>query len=235
VPDDRFADLGSGTRAGEKLAEMDRREPEQRPEPPRRRPSYTWVVGVAAVILIAVVSLNTLDEPGEGNSGPTIGEPIPRFAAPSAQADLDIDANINQTASDPAPGDTAACAVRVEGALRSCDYTNKPLVLTFIVPTAECEAFVDRLERLRERFPRVNFLTVISGPRGQAVKAARDHGWREPVAVDQSGVVLTRYRLGLCVNLVLAKKGGIVRAVRTEAQNLTDAQLIAQIRATEKQ
>jgi hypothetical protein len=234
VPDDRFADLGSGARAGDRLAELDQSEPEPRHEPPRRRASYTWVVGVAAVILIAVVSLNTLDEPGEARGGPPAGQPIPRFAAPSAEANLDIEANVNQSRSDPAPGDTPACEVRVPGAIRSCDLTSKPLVLTFIVPTPECKEFVDRVERLRPRFPGVNFLAVVSGRREPAVEAAEERGWRQPVAIDQSGVVLTRYRLGLCPNVVFAYEGGIVRATKTQAHTWTDAELAAAIRATEK-
>ena len=234
MPDDRFADLGSGTRAGDRLADLDDHEPDRGPEPPRRPASYTWVVGVAAVILIAVVSLNTLDSPGEGSGGPQVGKPIPRFAAPSASEDVEFDANVNQTASDPAPGDTAACDVpRSTGAIRSCDYTSKPLMLTFIVPTTECEAFVDRVERLRSRFPGVNFVTVMSGPAKRSVKAVRAHGWRQPVAIDRSGAVLTRYRFGLCANVVLARRGGIVRATRTKAQTWSDAQLVAAIRATE--
>ena len=231
MPDDRFADLGSGTRAGDRLADLDRGEP-QPPPAPRRRGSYTWVVGVAAVILIAVVSLNTLDEPREGGSGPPVGEPIPDFAAPAAGSGLEFDANVNQSAEDPAPGDTPACDVRDEGALRSCDYTSKPLVLTFIVPTAECEAFVDRVERLRPRFPRVNFLTVISGQAADAEKAVAEHRWEQPVALDRNGDVLTRYRFGLCVNVVLASRGGVVRETKTGAQKWSDAELRTAIERT---
>ena len=228
MPDDRFADLGGGTRAGDKLADLDEREPS--PPPPRRRASYTWVVGVAAVILIAVVLLNTLDDPSQGRSGPPLGEPIPRFAAPAAGSGLDFDANVNQSAEDPAPGDTPACDVSDEGALRSCDYTSKPLVLTLIVATPECEEFVDRVERLRPRYPRVNFMTVVSGDAKEADKVAREHGWRQPVALDRNGDILTRYRLGLCPNVIVASKGGIVREVKTADEKWTDAELNAAIR-----
>jgi hypothetical protein len=232
VPDDRFADLGGGTRAGDRLADLDEREPT--PQPPRRRASYTWVVGVAAVILIAVVALNTFDDPRQGRSGPPIGEPIPRFAAPAAGSGLEFDANVNQTASDPAPGDTPACDVSDEGALRSCDYTSKPLVLTLIVPTAECEDFVDRVERLRERHPRVNFVTVISGQPKEADKAVAKRGWGQPVALDRNGDILTRFRLGLCPNVIVASKGGIVRDVKTADEKWTDAQLSAAIERVER-
>jgi hypothetical protein len=228
VPDDRFADLGGGTRAGDRLADLDEQEPA--PQPPRRRASYTWVVGVAAVIIIAVALLNTLDNPRQGRGGPPIGQPIPQFAAPAAGSGLGFDANVNQSADDPAPGDTPACKVTIDGALRSCDYTSKPLVLTFIVGTSQCEAFVDRVERLRPRHPRVNFVTVVSGDAKEADKLVRDNGWRQPVALDRNGDVLTRYRLGLCPNVIVASKGGIVRDVKTADESWTDADLSAAIR-----
>lgn len=234
MPDDRFADLGSGTRAGERLADLDRDEPQRPQPPPRRRASYTWVVGVAAVILIVVASLNTLDEPREGRSGPPIGEPIPAFAAPAAGSDLDFDANVNESAEDPAPGETPACDVRDEGALRSCDFTSKPLVLTFIVPTPECEAFVDRVERLRPQFPNTNFVTVISGHAASAEEVVREHTWRQPIALDRNGDILTRYRFGLCANVVFASRGGIVRETKTRAQSWSDAELRAAIERTAK-
>src|SRR3954454_8701380 len=95
VPDDRFADLGQGgTRAGDKFADLDRREPEQPARPPRRPSRYTWVVGVAFVILIAVVLLNTIGHEGAGSSGLTRGHKVPHFAAPAVLSSLDGDPNI---------------------------------------------------------------------------------------------------------------------------------------------
>lgn len=239
--DDRFADLGGGgddgpgPSAGDRLAELDRREPERRPEPPRRRGRYTWVVGVAAVIAIAVVYLNSARHGERGSDGPPVGKAMPRFAAPAARGPLDGDPNINQSRSDQAPGDTPACEVRVPGAVRSCDLTRKPLVIDFIAPTGECENFVDRLDRLRPRFPGVNFLTVISASsKDKASGIASDRGWREPVVVDRNGAVITLYRVSFCPTVVFAYRGGIVRATKTSAQKWSDAQLTAAIRATEQ-
>ncbi|MEA2404370.1 MAG: hypothetical protein QOE08_1017, partial [Thermoleophilaceae bacterium] len=103
MPEDRFGDLGPRDeprppRAAERLAELDEREPESRP--PTRRPagrSYTWVVGVAAVILIAVVGINSLPHAGEGIRGPRAGSEIPAFAAPSATGPVDGDVNLKQS------------------------------------------------------------------------------------------------------------------------------------------
>jgi hypothetical protein len=238
VPDDdRFADLGSGTRAGDKLADLDRTEPEerQRPTQPPRRGKYTWVVGVAAVIAIAVVTINSGTNPARGSDGPPNGKPLPRWAAPDARSGADLDPNLNQNASDPAPGKTPACEVPPEGAIRSCDYTSKPLVLSFIAPTSACEGFVDRIESLRSRFPGVNFVTVLTASdEDDAAKLVEEHGWEQPVALDRNGTVLTRYRISFCPTVVFAYEGGTVRATKTEANKLSDATLAAEIRATRR-
>jgi hypothetical protein len=237
VPDDRFADLGpSGTRAGDKLADLDRQEPERPAQPPRRPGRYTWVVGVAFVILIAVVMVNTIGHEGAGSSGLLRGQKVPRFAAPAVLSTLDGDPNIKQSEGDNSVGnDKPACEVRLPGSIRSCDYTSKPLVVTLIVPTAECEAYLDRIERMRRRFPRVNFLEVVSGPRDKARESVLAHNWSEPVVSDQNGALLALFRTPpYCATTVFAYRGGTVRYTKTKAQTWTDQRLAAVIRATEQ-
>jgi redoxin len=243
VPEDRFGDLGEpreGTRAGDRLADLDRRDEEERKPPPRRAEpgrSYMWVVGVAGVIAIAVVAINSLGNAGGGSNGPEERKPIPKFAAPSAAGDLKGDPNVKQSPDDDgAPNDTPACEVHLPGALRSCDYTSKPLVITFIVPGAkDCEAYVDRLQRVQSRYRGVNFLTVVSGADEDRVKElVADHHWTFPVAVDRNLAVFNTYRVSLCATSVFAYRNGIVRASKVEAQQYTDAQLNAAIRAIQR-
>jgi hypothetical protein len=237
VPDDRFGDLG-GQRpsAGERLGDLDRTEqppPQRRREPGR---SYMWVVGVAGVIVIAIAGINSLGNAGGGSHGPQVGKPIPRFAAPSAAGNLKGDPNVKQNKDDSgAPNKTPACEVHLAGALRSCDYTSKPLVITFIVPGAkDCESFVDRLQGLRTRYPGVNFLTVVSGAPEDRVKSlVADHHWTFPVAIDRNLAVFNTYRVSLCATAVFAYRGGVVRTTKVEAQRYTDAELNAAIRATQ--
>jgi hypothetical protein len=235
VPDDHFADLGPREGgAAEKLAELDSRE--ERPQQPPRRPGrYTWVVGVAFLILIAVVMLNTIGHGGEGSSGLVRGQKVPRFAAPAVLSALDGDPNIKQGAGDDSvSNDKPACEVRLPGAIRSCDYTSKPLVITLIVPTSECESYLDRIERLRGRFPAVNFLAVVSGPRGPAKASVRAHGWKEPVASDDNGALLALFRTPpYCATTVFAYRGGTVRYTKTDAQSWSDERIASVIRATE--
>jgi hypothetical protein len=196
-----------------------------------------WVVGVAGVIAIAVVAINSLGNAGRGIEGPTAGRPIPRFAAPSAAGNLNGDPNVKQSKKDGgAPNNTPACDVRLAGALRSCDYTSKPLVLTFIVPGAkDCEHFLDRLQKVKAHYPGVNFVAVVSGAGEDRVRRlVADHGWTFPVAIDRNLAVFNTYRVSLCATSVFAYRGGIVRSSKVEAQRYTDAQLNAAIRATER-
>ena len=235
--DDRFGDLGDHS-AAEKLADLDRAESKKQPPPRRREPgrSYMWVVGVAGVIAIAVVAINSLPNAGRGSSGPEVGKPIPKFAAPSAAGKLEGDPNVKQDKDDAgAPNDTPACEVRLPGALRSCDYTSKPLVLTFIVPGAkDCERFADRLQRVQKRYTDVNFILVVSGVSEDRVRSlVADHGWTYPVAIDRNLSIFNTYRISLCATTVFAYRGGIVRASKIEAQQYSDAELEAAIRATE--
>jgi hypothetical protein len=244
VPEDRFGDLGErppGTRAGDRLADLDRTDPD-RPAPRRPRRlepgrSYMWVVGVAGVIVIAVVAINSLGNARRGIDGPQVGRPIPRFAAPSAAGSLTGDPNVKQSKDDSgAPNKTPACEVHLAGALRSCDYTSKPLVITFIVPGAkDCEAFLDRLQRLKGRYPGVNFLGVVSGAGEDTVRSlVAEHHWTFPVAIDRNLALFNTYRVSLCATAVFAYRGGIVRSSKVEAQRFTDAELNAAIRATER-
>jgi hypothetical protein len=243
VPEDRFGDLGGGS-AADKLADLDRideeRERRRREEAPRRREpgrSYMWVVGVAGVIAIAVVAINSLPNAGRGSSGPLPGTTIPKFAAPLAlgPAGDDDDANIKQSKDDTnTNNNTPACDVTTPGAMRSCDYTSKPLVLTFIVPGAkDCEAYLDRIQRLRPRYPRVNFVAVVSGAKKSKVDdLVRDHGWTFPVAVDHNLSLFNTYRISLCATSVFAYRGGVVRESKVEAQRFTPAELATAIGAT---
>jgi hypothetical protein len=243
VPDDRFGDLGEGRagrpRAGDRLADLDRTEPEPRRGQPRRREpgrSYMWVVGVAGVIAIAAAGINSLGNAGRGINGPQVGKPLPRFAAPSATGNLGGDPNVKQSKNDNSTTNKVpACDVRLPGALRSCDYTSKPVVITFIVPGAPaCEGFLDKIQRIKGRYPKVNFLAVVSGVHRDRVKQlVADHGWTFPVFVDDNLAVFNTYRISLCATSVFAYRGGIVRGTKVEAQRYSDAQLDAAIRATE--
>jgi hypothetical protein len=241
VPEDRFGDLGPGRdtppSAAEKLADLDAREPESAEPPPSRRPagrSYTWVVGVAAVILIAVVGINSLPHAGEGIRGPHVGSELPAFAAPSATGPLEGDVNLKQGPDDKRfRNKTAACDVHVPGVVNICDLRARgPVVVAFIgVPGAKkCEAQLDRIDRIAREFRGVSFVGVASGRDKKTIaRLVKRRGWRLPVAVDQRGDLFTLYRAAICPTIVFAHRGGQVSA--STIRPLTDARFRQLVRA----
>ena len=150
-PDDRFGDLGPREpTAAERFAELDpgdmeaerrQREEKEAAGPPRPGGRYTWVVGVAALIVVIVVAFNSLPNAGRGYRGPEKGERMPVFAAPLAAGDAEGDANVKQDAGDDdAPNDTPACDVDLPGVVTACElFADQPLVLALSAPASDCE------------------------------------------------------------------------------------------------
>jgi peroxiredoxin len=237
VPDDRLGDLGRGGErppegrqgAAERLAELDAGErPPEREPPPRPSSRYSWVVGIAFLIAIAVAGANAIRHSGGSLKGISRGEELPVFAAPLATGGLDKDANVKQRAKD--PGERFACSVRGHGILNICDLRRKPVVLAFMFTrAANCAPQFDRIERIRRQFPQVAFVGVIvRESREDAAKLYRQHGWHFPVAFDRDGAVSNVYAIGGCPTTTFARAGG--RVVTTKLGNLSERELRAQIR-----
>ncbi len=242
--DDRFGDLGEPQRrsAAERFEHEDRVNPEpdapeqRRPEVPRPGNRYAWVVGIVALMVIAVVFFTVnLPNKGAGVRGPEPGQRLPAFAAPLATSNVDddFDANVFQTPKDARSAGMrlSACQVRTESVLNSCQLRERPSVLTLIATEGtDCEPQVDRVERMRKAFPQVNFAVVMSGQkRSEAGRIVRRRGWGMPVGVDRDGAVTNLYGVGVCPTTVFSDGRGTVR--RTDLGNLTEAQLRARTRA----
>lgn len=234
MSDDRFEDLGGEQRRaeiGDRLAERDRTHPEQprRPEVPRPGNKYAWLVGILMLMVLAVVLfLQTLPNEGKGIDGPRRGSVLKAFAAPSVRGNLEGDANVCQRREDCSEqaGAKPACTLVSEEIVNVCELRRKPLVLTFIFDRgADCYPQVDRTERVRARLPGVNFATVFftHKERAEVRRLAEERGWRQPVAIDQDGLVANLYGVGGCPTTVFARAGGRVAA--TALGNLTEDEL----------
>jgi len=240
--DDRFGDLGEHKpTAAERFEHEDRVNPEpddparRRPEVPRPGNKYAWAVGIVALMVITVVFFTVnLPNQGAGVRGPQPGARLPAFAAPLATSNVDddFDANVfpSRKNARSAGKRLAACQVRTESVLNSCELRERPAVLTMIVTEGtDCEPQVDRVERIRKDFPQVNFAVVMSGQkRSEAGQIVRRRGWGMPVGVDRDGAVTNLYGVGVCPTTVFSDGSGTVR--RTDLGNLTEAQLRAHIR-----
>jgi hypothetical protein len=168
-----------------------------------------WIVGVAVVLAITYITLNTVRTDAPGSRGVEAGEPLPPFAAPLALSDLEGDANI-------ATGDEGArpaCEVRGPRILNSCELAERgPVVIAFFATRSEaCTRQIDVLERARTRFPDVGFAAVaIRGDRDDLRKVIRQRGWRLPVAYDNDGAVANAYAVAICPTMTFAYRGGRV-------------------------
>jgi hypothetical protein len=179
------------------------------------------LVGLVALAVLAYILVNTLRTEGPGSRGLPPGSPMPAFAVPLAPSSLEGDANVSDR----------ACSVRGPAILNSCQLAERgPVVLAFFAePSQRCDDEVDRLDRLRGRFPGVQFAAVaVRGSRDALRRRVRDRGWRLPVGYDHDGAVANEYAVAVCPTITLARRGG--RVLKTLLGSQDDAQLTAAIR-----
>ena len=161
------------------------------------------LVGLLVFAVMVYIVLNTLRTEGPGSRGVQEGTQLPPFAMPLALSDLDGDANVSGK----------ACSVRGEKILNVCELAERgPVVLAFFAePSQRCDDEVDTLDRLRSRYPDVQFAAVaIRGDRTKLRDRIREHGWRLPVGWDRDGAVANAYAVAVCPAVTLAARGGKV-------------------------
>jgi thiol-disulfide isomerase/thioredoxin len=179
---------------------------------------------MAFIALIAIAGINTISTKNKGVLGASSeGDmPLAQFAVPNARTGASGDANIAQDDCDaariPCPSGsrrTPACRVDVPGALRVCDFFDRPLVLSFwFTRGGDCENQEDVFERAYLKYKgRVNFLSVdVRDSDSEVRKLIADHRWTHPVGLDRDGALSNLYRVGGCPTFVYAYPGGIFQA-----------------------
>jgi thiol-disulfide isomerase/thioredoxin len=215
----------------------------KRARPGRR---YSALVGLAFLVLIVIATLNTVRTQSGGILGLTKGDrgtPLPEFAVPNAvDGPLDKDANIAQddcsTSQNPCPTEadrTPACEIPRKGAIRVCDFFDRPLVLSFwFTKGADCLPTQDVVNRVAARYRgRVNFLSIDVRDDPQTVHdIVAQHGWTLPVGYDRDGAVSDLYRVGGCPTIAFAYPGGILAfaKVKSDTDQLSEPALTADTR-----
>jgi thiol-disulfide isomerase/thioredoxin len=182
------------------------------------------LIGVLVLAVMVYIVLNTLRTEGPGSRGLPAGTAMPAFAVPLASSDLEGDANVS----------ARACSVRGPKILNSCQLAERgPVVLGFFAePSERCDEAIDRLDRLRGRFPDVQFAAVaIRGSRDELRRRVRDRGWKLPVGYDHDGAVANAYAVAICPTITLAHKGG--KVLRTLLGTQDDSALAAAIKELE--
>jgi hypothetical protein len=206
------------------------------------RDRYSLAVGLFFLALIAIAFFHTI----AGNQPSTLGLeklpprwPLPEFAVPVAAGSLEGDANIAQDDCESGqipcpPGErrTPACRIHVAGAIRVCDFFDRPLVISFwFTKGGDCADQQDAVESAYQRYRgRVNFLSLdVGDERGTVRELIRQHRWRMPVGYDRDGAVGDLYGVGGCPTFAYAYPGGTLQSA--SAGDLSAAQLDARVRA----
>jgi hypothetical protein len=178
--------------------------------PPGIAPQATWILGVVVILVLAYITVNTLRTEKPGSRGVQPGTTLPPFAAPLATGTLVGDANVLVRRSN---GVRKACDVRGAQILNSCQLGERgPSVIAFLATRSqECVDEIDTVDRVRARFPGVQFAAVaIRGDRSDVRRLVRNHGWKLPVAYDRDGAVSNAYAIAVCPTITFARKGGEV-------------------------
>lgn len=202
------------------------------------RDRYSIVVGLFFLVLIGIATIHTLSG---GGSEATLGldrQPahwaLPEFAVPAGDGPLEGDANVAQddceSSAVPCPADARrepACRIDTPGAIRVCDYFERPLVISFWFTKGggDCAGQQDVVDSVYERYRgRVNFLSLdVRDDRDTVRELIRQHGWRMPVGYDRDGAVAGLYKVGGCPTFAYVYPGGTLASA--SSGELTAARL----------
>jgi len=206
------------------------------------RDRYSVLVGLLFLAVIVIATVQTLGDGGgsEGTLGLDRQEPrwpLPEFAVPAAAGELEGDANVAQddceSAAVPCPGDARrapACRIRSAGALRVCDFFDRPLVISFwFTKGGDCADQQDIVDAVYRRYRgRVNFLSLnVRDDRDTVRDLIRQRGWRLPVGYDRDGAVASLYKVGGCPTFAYAYPGGTLQSA--SIGDLSAGQLAARV------
>lgn len=187
--------------------------PAPAPEGSGRARGFTWVVGVAALILVAVLGISLLTQgSGRGARGLEVGSRMPVFAVPLVDSNVAGDANLATRAGEGDAGAVPACSVRRAGVLTSCALWDRgPVVVAFFTPDKRCVDQLDLLQRAARAAPDVQVAAIaIRGDRDALRRLVRTHRWTFPVGWDRDGALANVYHVQICPQMTFAHRGGRV-------------------------
>lgn len=188
------------------------------PQPPDRGGAapttrYGKYVALLALLLVALITVNTLLSRHVGSRGVTPGTRLPPFALPLAASSLDGDADVATRANEGALGRRPACSVRGAQILNICElYERGPVVLALVTTDGGCTRVLDTIAGVLPQFHGVQAAAVsLRGSRARLRALIATHRWPFPVGYDRDGVLVGRYSDVACPQLTFAYPGGIAQ------------------------
>jgi hypothetical protein len=182
--------------------------------PQRAAPRYGGYVGLLALVIVALITINTIVTKPNGAKGLAPGERIPPFAVPLALGDMVGDADTARNADEGAAGRVPACRERGPQILNICElYERGPVLLALFVDSGSCPAVLSDMQALARSFPGVRLAAVaIKGARGSVRKLIRERRLTFPVGLDSDGALAALYKVATCPQLTFAYPGGEVQS-----------------------
>jgi hypothetical protein len=176
-------------------------------------PRYGRYVGALAILIVALIAINTLLTTPNGSTGLPPGKPLPPFAVPLATGSLNGDANIATRPNEGGAGRVPACSVRGPEVLNICAlYERGPVVLVLFANGDRCPRVLDTLAQALPAFPGVQAAAVARrGNRGDLRRLVAAHRWPFPVGWDRDAALVNLYRDAVCPQLTFAYPGGIAQ------------------------
>jgi hypothetical protein len=177
-------------------------------------PRYGRFVGVLAIVILVLITLNTILTKPNGAKGIQPGAPLAPFAVPLVLSNLSGDADIATHAGEGSRGKVGACEERGSQILNICElYERGPVVLALFIDAGSCPAVLGDLQSLAGEFPGVQFAAVaLRGSRAALRSLVRARRLSFPVGVDRDGSLLALYKMATCPQITLAYPGGVVQS-----------------------
>jgi hypothetical protein len=193
-------------------------------EPPARQrrprpavfvdPRYGRYVGLFALLIVVLITINTLVTKPNGAKGIAAGQLVPAFAVPLVTGRLLGTADVATRPNQGAEGNVPACEERGHEILNICElYERGPVVLALFIYSGSCEAVLGDMQAIAPSFPGVAFAGVsIKGNRAALRSLLRRRGVTFPVGLDEEGILARFYKLATCPQVTLVLPGGVVQS-----------------------
>jgi len=177
-------------------------------------PRYGRYVGLLGLLIVVLISVNTIVTKPNGARGIEPGRALAPFAVPLALGALNGDANVATRPDQGTAGRVPACELRGPQILNICQlYERGPVVLALFVDGGSCPAILSDLQALAPSFPGVQFAGVaIKGSRGPLRALIRSRGLTMPIGIDRDGVLAGLYKVASCPQVTFAYPGGVVQS-----------------------
>jgi len=201
---------GGDISGGRRREERELREQERAARPP----TYGRYVGLLAVVIVVLITINTIVTKPNGLSGIPPGQPLAPFATPLALGSLEGYSNVATRYGQGEAGRVPACTVRGPDVLNICELREQgPVVLVLFVDGSACNGILPQVQQLVADYPEVRFAAVaIKGERGPVRSLIASDGLTYPVGIDKDGALAALYRVSSCPQVTFAYPGGIVQS-----------------------